>query len=195
MAKRTSTRRKTPAVASAAATQGFAMNQVMQDAINRQITNEFAASFSYLAMSTACERMSFTGSAHWMRIQSREEYAHAMRLVDFLLARNYDVRIGAMPAPRHDYDSLPEVFGAALGQEREVSRQIDGLYELAFAQKAFAALVELQWFLTEQVEEEKITREIVAKMEMVRDDPASLLDLDRELGARSGPGSSSEADG
>ena len=69
-------------------------------------------------------------------------------------------------------------------QEQEVSRQIDGLYELAFKEKVFAAMAELQWFITEQVEEEKNVREIVAKFQMVKDDPASLLDLDRELGAR-----------
>ena len=69
-------------------------------------------------------------------------------------------------------------------QEQEVSRQIDALYEIAFHEKAFSAVAELQWFLTEQVEEEKTAREIVAKFRMVGNDPASLLDLDRDLGAR-----------
>jgi len=77
------------------------------------------------------------------------------------------------------------VFERALQQEQEVSRQIDSLYEVAFHEKAFSAVAELQWFLTEQVEEEKTAREIVAKFKMVGTDPASLLDLDRELGARS----------
>ena len=77
-----------------------------------------------------------------------------------------------------------EVFRTALEQEREVSASIDALYELAHEEKAFAALVELQWFITEQVEEEKVAREVVAKMEMVKDDPSALLDLDRELGGR-----------
>ena len=83
------------------------------------------------------------------------------------------------------FDSIAAVFEAALTQEQEVSGQIDALYELAFKEKAFAATVELQWFLTEQVEEEKSAREIVAKFRLVGNDPASLLDLDRELGARS----------
>ena len=73
----------------------------------------------------------------------------------------------------------------ALAQEQTVTEQIDSLYELAFQEKAFAALVELEWFIKEQVEEEKTAREIVHKFQMVRDDPASLLDMDRELGARS----------
>jgi ferritin len=77
------------------------------------------------------------------------------------------------------------VFEHALAQEEEVSKKIDGLYELALKEKAFAALVQLQWFITEQVEEEKSAREIVAKLYLLRDDPAALLDLDRELGSRS----------
>ena len=76
------------------------------------------------------------------------------------------------------------MFEAALQQERTVTSQIDSLFELAIEQKAFAALVELEWFVKEQVEEEKSLRDIVHKFNLVKDDPASLLDLDRELGAR-----------
>ena len=82
------------------------------------------------------------------------------------------------------FNSITEVFEQALGHEQEVSRQIDSLYELAFKEKAFAAMVELQWFLTEQVEEEKTAGEIVAKFRLLKNDPAALLDLDRELGSR-----------
>ncbi len=78
------------------------------------------------------------------------------------------------------------MFERALQQEQEVTRQIDSLYETAFNEKAFAAVAELQWFLTEQVEEEKTGREIVTKLKMIGDDPASILDMDRELGARAG---------
>jgi ferritin len=162
------------------------MNQVVQDALCRQITSEFSASYAYLSMSTYCERNNFLGSARWLRVQSQEEYAHAMKLIDFLLARNLKVGLQAIPAPQVDFESLVDVFEKALAQEQEVSKQIDGLYELAFKEKAFAALVELQWFLTEQVEEERVAREIVAKIHMVKHDPAALLELDRELGARTG---------
>jgi ferritin len=77
------------------------------------------------------------------------------------------------------------VFETALKHEQVVTAQIDALYELCFQNKAFAEMTELQWFLTEQVEEEKIAREWVAKFRLVGDDPGSLLDLDRELGSRS----------
>jgi ferritin len=160
------------------------MTPKITDAINSQIALEFTASFSYLAMAGWCEHRQFMGAGHWLRLQSAEEHAHAMKLFDFLLARNHEVRLVAPDEPAAGYQSLTEVFEQALAQEQAVSRQIDTLYELAFHEKAFAAMAELQWFIVEQVEEEKTVREIVAKLHMVGNDPASILDLDRELGGR-----------
>ena len=162
------------------------MNQRVVEAINRQINSELTASYSYLGMSAWCERQKFTGAARWLRLQSQEEHMHAMKLLDFLLARDCDVKFLAIQAPQAPYASLLDVFERGLEQEQEVSHQIDALYEIAFNQKAFAAVAELQWFLTEQVEEEKTGREIVTKLKMVGNDPASLLDMDRELGSRTG---------
>jgi ferritin len=160
------------------------MNIRVVEAINRQINSELSASYSYLAMSAYCERQQFTGAARWLRLQSQEEYMHAMKLFDFVLARDANVELEAIQRPRLAFNSVADVFERALEQEQEVSRQIDSLYETAFTEKAFAAVAELQWFLTEQVEEEKTAREIVAKFKLVGDDPSSILDLDRELGTR-----------
>lgn len=154
------------------------------EAINRQIAAEFGASFSYLAMAAWCEHHKFMGAGRWLRMQSQEEHEHGMKLFDFVLARNHPVRLLAIDQPTSDFGSIAEVFERALEQEQDVSRQIDVLYELAFKEKVFAAMAALQWFITEQVEEEKAVREIVAKFHLVKDDPASLLDLDRELGGR-----------
>lgn len=160
------------------------LNNVMQEAINGQINNELFAMYSYLSMSAFCEHKQFIGCAKWMRIQSQEEYTHAMRLYDFLLMRQGRVRLQPIAQPQFDFASIPEVFQKALEQEQGVTAQINALYELAFNEKAFAALVELEWFINEQVEEEKTARDIVAKFDLVKNDPAALLDLDRELGAR-----------
>jgi len=161
------------------------MNPRVVEAINRQINSELSASYAYLAMSAYCECQKFTGAARWLRLQSQEEHMHAMKLLDFVLARDRSVDLLAIDKPKSDFKSVAEVFDRALAQEQEVSRQIDALYETAFQEKAFAAVAELQWFLTEQVEEEKTAREIVAKFHMIGSDAASLLDLDRELGSRS----------
>ena len=135
-------------------------------------------------MAAWCEHHQFTGASHWMRLQSQEEHAHAMKLFDFVLARNHQATVTGVEQPRSDFGSLLEVFEAAQKQEQAVSRQIDSLYELAFTEKVFAAMAELQWFVTEQVEEEKTIREIVSKLRMVKGDSSAVLDLDRELGAR-----------
>jgi ferritin len=164
------------------------MNPRVLEAIIRQINSELSASYAYLAMSAYCESQKFTGAARWLRVQSQEENMHAMKLFDFVLARDCTIQLLAIDRPKSDFGSVAEVFERALEQEKEVSRQIDALYETAFTEKAFAAVAELQWFLTEQVEEEKTAREIVAKFKLVGNDPASLLDLDRELGARTSAG-------
>jgi ferritin len=160
------------------------MNAPVVEAINRQINSELSASYSYLAMSAWCERQKFTGAARWLRLQSQEEYLHAMKLLDFMLARDEKVDLKPLAEPRQSFSSLADVFEKALAQEQDVSGQIDSLYETAFKEKAFAAVAELQWFLTEQVEEEKVGREIVAKFKLIGNDPPSILDMDRELGAR-----------
>lgn len=158
----------------------------VQDQINIQINNELSSSYSYLAMSAWCERQNFLGSAKWFRIQSSEEHGHAMRLLDFLLDRNHPVALKAIKEPKGEFSSLLDVFQHAYKQEQDVSKQIGSLYELAFQEKSFMAVAELQWFLNEQVEEEKTCREIVGRLEMVKADPAAILDIDRELGERSG---------
>jgi ferritin len=160
------------------------MTKPVLEAITRQIAAEFNASFSYLSMAAWCEHHNLMGAGRWLRMQSQEEHGHAMKLFNFVLARDHAVQLPGFDKPRSEFDSIVAVFEAALAQEQEVSRNIDALYELAFREKVFAAMAELQWFITEQVEEEKTVREIVAKFHMVKDDPSSILDLDRELGGR-----------
>jgi ferritin len=160
------------------------ISQAVQDALNKQINIELISSYTYLAMSAYCEKQNFIGSAQWLRTQSNEEQTHALKLLDFLLARDCQVVLQEIPKPRAEFESIAHVFRQALENEISVSKSIDALYELAHHEKAFAALVELQWFITEQVQEEKTAREIVTKFSMVENDPSALLDLDRELGQR-----------
>jgi ferritin len=153
-------------------------------AINDQINSEFQSSYTYLAMAGFCDRHQFYGASKWLRLQSDEERQHGMKLFDFVLARDGAVVLKALAQPPVDFDSLSAVFEQALKHEQAVTSQINALYELCFAEKAFAEMTELHWFLTEQVEEEKTAREIVTKFRLVQADPAAILDMDRELGAR-----------
>lgn len=160
------------------------LSQIMQDAVNEQINNELFSSYTYLSMAAYLEHEHFTGSANWMRLQSGEEYTHAMRLYDFLINRHGRVELRPIAQPEVEFESVTQVFELALAQEQIVTKQIDAMYELSFKEKAFAALVELEWFVQEQVEEEKTASDILHKFRMLQDDPAALLDLDRELGTR-----------
>jgi ferritin len=160
------------------------LTKPVQAAINRQINSELMASYSYLAMSAWCVRQNFTGAARWLRLQSQEEYGHAMRLFDFMLAKDAVPVLSSLGDPKGTFKSVVDVFKTAYTQEQSVSRQINALYELAFKEKAYDTAVQMQWFVNEQVEEEKSMREIVAKLEMVGDDAPSILEIDRELGAR-----------
>ncbi|HEY4308372.1 MAG TPA: ferritin [Pirellulales bacterium] len=160
------------------------LSKNVQQAINEQINAEFSSSYTYLAMSIFCQRQNFLGCAHWLRMQAEEENGHGMRLLDFLLARDGEAALKTLAEPAVGFASIASVFEQALDQEQHVSKKIDDLYELALKEKAFSALVELQWFIAEQVEEEETAREIVAKFHLVKNDPAALLDIDREMGVR-----------
>src|SRR6266545_691462 len=160
------------------------MNATVFSAINDQVNSEFQASYNYLAMAGFCDRQKFLGAAKWLRMQSEEERQHGMKLFNFVLAREGGVELKAIAQPRAQFESLGEVFEQSLQHEQQVTVQINSLYELCFAEKAFAEMTELQWFLTEQVEEERTAREIVAKFRLVKNDPAAILDMDRELGSR-----------
>ena len=161
------------------------MNATVFSAINDQINSVFTASYTYLAMAAFCERQKFLGAAKWLRFQSEEERQHGLKLFNFVLARDGNVELKMIEQPKAAFDSLAAVFEQALDHEQKVTVQINSLYELCFREKAFAEMTELQWFLTEQVEEEKVAREIVAKFRLVKNDPAAILDMDRELGSRS----------
>jgi ferritin len=136
-------------------------------------------------MAGFCDRQKFLGAAKWLKLQRDEERLHGLKLFDFVLARDGAVELKAIDRPNVAFESLAAVFETALEHEQRVTTQINSLYELCFTEKAFAEMTELQWFLTEQVEEEKTARDIVAKFRLVKNDPAAILDLDRELGVRS----------
>lgn len=154
-------------------------------ALNEQIHAELGSFYKYLGMAAYCDREKFHGSAHWLRKQSQEEYGHAMKLYEFLVSRDSPVQLGSLDEPNQKFDSIVQVFETALSQEQEISERINRLYQIAIEQKAFATSVELQWFLTEQVEEEKTVRDIVFRLRRIKGDPAALLDWDQELGQRS----------
>ena len=157
------------------------INQVL----NGQIQAEFYASYLYLSMSAYAEGANLPGFAAWMRRQSKEENSHAMRLFDFLLDRDGEVRLHAIGEPPGEFGTPLEMFEKVLEHERKVTKMIDEAYSQAVSEKDWATAVELQWFISEQVEEEKTAGDIVARLKMAQDEPALLLMVDQELGGGS----------
>lgn len=162
------------------------MNENVQNAINEQITREFYASYLYLAMMAYFEAESLGGFAHWMRQQAQEENGHAMKLVDFLIDRGGRVELQAIDKPPRDFDSPLGVMKAALEHERKVTAWINELYELAVAERDYPAQVMLQWFIAEQVEEEKSAGDIIDQLEIAGSAGSALLMVDARLGGRAG---------
>jgi ferritin len=156
----------------------------MQDALNRHVTAEVSSAYLYLAMAGYCEARAFKGFARWLRVQHEEELDHARKILDFLLARGGEARLGAVEAPPDAYGTIAEVFGGVLAHERKVSGLVNDLYRTAGEEHDAAAQIFLQWFVSEQVEEEARAQEIVDKLRMIGDRSSAALYLDKEYGKR-----------
>ncbi len=160
------------------------LSKAVQDAINEQIKNELYSAHQYLSMSAYCESVTLPGFAHWMRAQAQEEREHAMKFYDFLLNRNGRVVLQAIEQPVVEFGSPVEVFEQALEQEQKVTAQINELYGLVLSENDYASQAFLQWFLTEQVEEEKNVGDVLETLKMIGDEGETLFLFDRELGNR-----------
>lgn len=161
------------------------MKGAVRDAIAEQIKHEFYSAYLYLSMSGSFEVANLPGFARWMRKQSQEEREHAMRFFDFLLDRGEHVRLGAIEQPPYAFRSPLDTFEQALEHEKEVTSRIHALYDLSVQENDYPAQVLLNWFVAEQVEEEKSATEIVERLRMAgEEDGAALLLLDKELGER-----------
>jgi ferritin len=156
----------------------------MQEQLNRHVQVEVFSSYLYLAMAAWCEAKAWKGFARWLRVQSDEELAHAKRSLDFLLARGGEARLGALEAPPAAWASPIDLFERVLEHERKVTAFVNDLFSAAQQEKDRAAEVFLQWFVSEQVEEEARVVEIVDRLRMVGDRPGAALYLDKEYGKR-----------
>jgi ferritin len=157
----------------------------LENALNEQLNLELISAYAYLGMAAYFQQTPFTGFGRWMELQSHEELEHAQKFFNYIGERNGKVRLKALPEPKGTYQSALEVFQTSLGHEQRVSAAICGIYDLALAEKDFATLSFLKWFLDEQVEEEKSVGEMVSKLELVGDNRNGLFHLDK-LAAKRG---------
>jgi len=160
------------------------INSKLESALNDQIRKEFYSSYLYLSMAARFESMNLKGFAKWMKIQAGEETKHGMKIFEFLAERGGEVVLQQIDAPSSNQTSAKEMFGTASKHEHLVTESIDKLMELARAEKDNATEAFLQWFVTEQVEEEASANEIAQKLELIGDNAPALLMLDVEFGKR-----------
>lgn len=152
--------------------------------MNEQIKNELFSAYLYLAMAAYFETKNLGGFAHWMRIQSQEEVEHAMKFFNFINDRGGKVTLMAIDQPKVEWKSALDAFNDAYAHEQLVTSMINHVYEVALTEKDYPAQVMLQWFINEQVEEEKNASEIVEHLKMIEERGTAMLMLDRQLAQR-----------
>ena len=162
------------------------LNKKVEAAMNDQLQKELQSAYVYLAMSAYTESQSLPGISQWLRAQWEEELDHAMKFYNFIVDRDGRVELKALDAPKTDYGSALEVFEEALRNEQEVTAAINDLYQLVSQERDFASQALLDWFVTEQVEEEASVQQIIDDLKRVGDQGEGIFLLDRELGQRGG---------
>jgi ferritin len=156
----------------------------MQDAINEQINKELYSSYLYLSMAAYFENTGLPGAAKWMYVQEGEERVHAMKLFEHLVDRGAKVALAAIATPETEWAGPMAAFKAVLEHEQFVTKSIHDLYEVALKEKDYAAQALLQWFINEQVEEEKNASDIVESMRRIEAHETAVLQLDHQLSKR-----------
>jgi len=156
----------------------------MEAAINKQINAELYSGYLYLSMAAYFESQNLKGMAHWMEVQAGEEQGHAMRFYNFLNERGGRVKLQAIEQPKTDWKSPLAAFEEAYAHEQKVTAMIESLVDLASSEQDKAAFAMLQWFVSEQVEEEASTSEIAQKLKMVKESGHGVFMIDQALGRR-----------
>ena len=160
------------------------LSETMNKALNDQINAELYSAYLYYSMAAYFEGLSLKGFSHWMRVQAQEELSHAMKFYDFINQRGGRVNLLQIEAPPTQWNSPQAVFEATLEHEQKGTGLINELVELALAEHDHASNIFLQWFVSEQVEEEDSANDVVEKIKLVGDAKGGLFMLDRELGQR-----------
>jgi len=160
------------------------LSQEMTAALNKQLNTELYSAHLYLSMSSYASSIGLKGAANWFMIQYQEEMVHFMKFYTYINSQGEHVALGPLDAPPNEFPSLLAMFEETLKHEMFITRCINELTECALKGKDHATQIFLQWFVTEQVEEEENDREIIGKLKLIGDNGYGILMLDNELGAR-----------
>jgi len=160
------------------------ISKKMEKALNEQLNAELYSSYLYLSMSAYFQSLNLEGFANWMRVQAQEEHMHAMKFYDFLVERGGRITLSQIAGPPTEWKSPSDVFESTYSHEQKVTGLIGDLVDLAAKEKDHATSIFLQWFVSEQVEEEASASGVVEKLKLMADAPGAIFMFDRELGQR-----------
>ena len=160
------------------------LNEKIQASLNKQLNAELYSSYLYLSMSAYFQSINLPGFATWMRVQAQEELVHGMKFYDFINERGGRVTLQPVEGPPTEWSSPLDVFENTYKHEQKVTGLINDLVNLAVGERDHATNIFLQWFVTEQVEEEASADEVVQRLKLMGDDGGGLFMLDREMGQR-----------
>ena len=156
----------------------------MEKALNEQINKEMYSAYLYMAMSTYSDTVGLKGIANWFMVQYHEEMLHAMKIYEYVMRTGGKVKLAAIQAPPSDFGTPLNLFKKTLEHERFITKSINDLVNLAIAEKDHASNIFLQWYITEQIEEEENDNDIIAQLELVGSGKEGIFMVDKELGTR-----------
>ena len=160
------------------------LSNKMVKALNKQINNEIYSAYLYLSMSAYSTFKGLKGFANWFMVQYQEEMTHAMKIYDYVNDQGRQVELMTVAQPPTEFGSPLEMFEKTLEHEKFVTRCINDLVNLAVREKDHATNIFLQWFVTEQIEEEANDNEIISKLKLVGNEGNGLFMIDKELATR-----------
>jgi ferritin len=160
------------------------LSKKMETAFNSQLNAELYSAYLYFQMAAYFKSANLPGFSNWMTVQTKEEMTHGEKFYDYILSRGGKVNLITIDGPPTSWKSAMDVFQNSYKHEQKVTGLINGLVDLAMAEKDHAATMFLQWFVNEQVEEEANADAIVQQLKMAKDSPGALLMIDRELASR-----------
>jgi ferritin len=160
------------------------MKERVAEALTKQVNKEFYSAYLYLGMSAYFQEKNLSGFANYMRVQAQEEMTHAMKIFDFLIERGEKPSLDKIDGIKADWKDVVEIFDASLKHERMITDSINNILEIAFDEKDYATANMLQWFVSEQVEEESNVENILEQLKMIEGKGPGLFMLDRELQSR-----------
>ncbi|ETP73419.1 ferritin-like protein [Lachnospiraceae bacterium JC7] len=160
------------------------MNSKVADLLAAQVNKEFYSAYLYLGISKYFSQNDLPGFASWYRVQAEEEQEHALKIYDYLLDNEQDVPLKAIEEAAPKFKTVLDAVKEADKHEHYITDEINKIYDAAVAAKDYRTQLFLNWFITEQIEEEKNSKDMIVKVQMLGDKPKNLYLLDKELGAR-----------